>query len=317
MNNYKVEAEVKRIDAKMATWILENCHFEFQRDTNTSSSKNWINFLAVQMTKGRFHPTSPLIFALSDDNKFNYLINGYHTLKAVIKSNSSFDMVISTFSIKDKKEASILYTHIDIGKNRTGAQRLSAMEAAKELGIKSSYVGKSISAIKYIISGFPNNRLMPILATEDELDLLREWKAEIFFFFDIHKEVTMTTVMRERVLISSVLAPSLVVLRYDFDNATNFLRSMMDGAGLNPDSPILKFRDRLIETRRIKGLIGTGATKGYLSRAFARSWNTYVDNGDMSRLVVRDSEIEKNIVLKNTPLDGSRDTFQFMKEYLE
>jgi hypothetical protein len=314
--NYKIKTEVETIDAKRATWLLENCHFEFQRDTNTSTAKNWIDFLARQMIKGRFHPTSPLIFAVSKNNKFNYLLNGYHTLKAIVKSDCTFIMVIVTFYVENKKEASVLYTHIDIGKNRTGSQRLTALEIAKELDVKITYIGKATSAIRYIVSGFPNSHAKTMLAIEDEVYFLREWKAEIFFYFDIYKEVTVSEAMKQRVLIAPVLAPSIVVLRYDFDNATTFIKRMMNGAGLDSDSPILKFRDRLIETRRLAGSTNV-VTQGHLSRAFAKTWNAFVKGQSMAQLKVGNKEVEKNIILNNTPLDGSKDTFQFMKDYIE
>jgi hypothetical protein len=305
-NTCKVEAFTKVIGYNEATYILNNCHFEFQR----SVGKAQVNFLADQMANKRFHPTSAMIFSVFED-RFE-LVNGYHTLNAIITSQCAYNMVIVCFYVDSTDETREIYTHIDIGKTRVASQRLKALDLSSDLGVPNTIVGRATSAMRYISNGFPAAYVSKKFAIEDEKKLLLIWKDEIFLFYELLSSCSLSSFIKNRALIAPVLSLYLIVMRYDFDNAVEFISGVVEGANLDDSDPRWVLRERLIETARSKGK-RINVNNGHISRAVAKCWNNFVTGEKIKVIRITGSMVQNNIVLYNTPLDGSINTFDFMK----
>jgi hypothetical protein len=305
---YSVKADVRKISKEQASYFLSHCHYKYQRNTQ----KKQVAFLSDQMIRGRFHPTAPIIFADCKSSNNLYLLNGYHTLNAIVNTDCIYDMVIVTFNVSSDKEASAIYTHIDIGRNRSGKDRLKATEIADEVGVSGHHIGRSVSALKYMAAGFPADFAKGKIAIEDELNLIREWKEEVYFFFEFFNNSQGPKHIKSRVLIVPVLCLSFIIFRYDIDNAIEFLSRVIDGIGLSGSDPRLKLRDRLIETTRTVDN-RKKVSNGYIANSFARCWNSYIKGEELQFFRITPAQMQRNLILENTPLDGSIKTFDFMK----
>ncbi len=137
-----MKTEVITINPVMAKNILDKSKL-----VNRPIKKNHVEFLSYQMLQGKWELTGePLIF--NDD--FG-LIDGYHRMNAIIKSNTSQEFLVVKGVSKD------VFSVIDTGVNRTGGDCLNIM-GVKD-GHKIAMIIKTYLKIKrtnvYSVPGVP------------------------------------------------------------------------------------------------------------------------------------------------------------------
>lgn len=119
-------------------------------------SKSWVDFLAREMKRGMFMPTSHI--ALGHLNGDTYILNGNHTLRAIQESGERLKLPLTHYHIEDESELADLYAHFDINKKRTFTDSLRAYEVDRVTELSMSDVQKLASAVKFIVTDFGRNK---------------------------------------------------------------------------------------------------------------------------------------------------------------
>ena len=160
----------ERIDSERAKHLLSQ-NYKNQRPVRDKQVK----FLAEAMLKGEF-TTNNVIIARHIQSGEETVINGQHTLLAIIASNEAQSMSVSVYDVDSDADISLLYSTVDIGVQRTQSDTLRAFETSNQTGISGSNLNKIVAAVKYVNAGFPAsgtagiNKLSPKETNEICLD---------------------------------------------------------------------------------------------------------------------------------------------------
>ena len=146
MENFDVEKVF--VTPEMAKQILAESNYERQRPFR----KGWSDYISNEISAGRFS-LNTLAFCQNGSGK-KYLVNGQHTLTAIVNSNIGLHLPVVTIQTDTPQEVDQNYTKLDIQRKRTIADVLRALGLEEELGISSRSLNHYASAAKIILFGF-------------------------------------------------------------------------------------------------------------------------------------------------------------------
>lgn len=109
MNSKK---EFKTITPEIAQMMLLEYKYEFQRQVRESR----VSYLAKEITHGRFLANT--LFLCQNGEGKTYLLNGQHTLNAIVKSGVSLKLPVETFYVEDYTDIAKVYKRIAKQRNR-------------------------------------------------------------------------------------------------------------------------------------------------------------------------------------------------------
>ena len=134
-NFMNIATNLTKITPQLATdYLSDKYHYPFNRNVK----KLHVAFLADAMAKKRFDPTAQIAFACVPNEK-DYLINGQHTLKAIIKCDLAHTLNVIKYNVKTFDDVHSLFSHYDIGTNRTFGDSVRAFGVAERTEIPSLY----------------------------------------------------------------------------------------------------------------------------------------------------------------------------------
>lgn len=281
---------------KAQTWLDER----YGRQRRVSDSR--VKFYAKEMKRGKWQPTNPIALAHVDGN--THLVNGQHTLLAVLESGATLKYnPIHIHQVTEMDDIDELYAHYDIGKKRNYADSLRAYRVDEHTDLPLSAIQHLSSGIVSVMSGFPRRNTRYSIAHDELIDLVYEW-------CDTFKQVRHAVSESEsgivkRILIKSVLSVALVTMRYQPEDAFEFWRQVARIDRLPRNDPRLALHKALISWELKGGDTGApGEEPGTFSRAAAYAWNKYRRGAGLS--VIKSSVVSKMypIVIDGTPYDG-------------
>lgn len=171
--------EVFMSPATAAHWI-ESKRYQHQRNIN----KDHVDYLAGQMQSSRFS-SNTLIVSIEDGNE--YLLNGYHTLSAIIKAGRSYLLPCIYYNCTDSLDTAHLYSSIDDGRSRPERERTAALRAHNQvIDMPTSYVIKLGSAAKIIYNKFDiNGRGGSKFPPEKLMELIEIFQADFLCYCNL------------------------------------------------------------------------------------------------------------------------------------
>lgn len=279
--------ETAVVTPEKATELLKLNTFKRQRPL----MEKHVDELANEMSKGRFTEAIQISFAML--NGVLILVNGQHTLHAIIQSGISIQLLLTYYRCEDDMDIAQLYSRFDKG-GRKPRDINRALGIAERMDLTDSAITKLKGALRFMNCGF--GRKGYIDRGEDTLNEMFLWKDEAHAFFDAVK----TT---KKVIHSApIMSVALVTFRFQPHTAKEFWSQLVEDDGLAKNDP-RKTLGRFIQENRI---IYSGFNRGskpitpeQLARTVATAWNAYYSSKTLSKILVYDADRE--ILIMGTP----------------
>lgn len=259
----RIKTKTIWITPEDARKLRDTCQFEWQRKI---SERN-IERLSNEMKRGTFIPGTPIILAVFP-NGDRALLNGNHTLEAVVDSGVTIPLTFIDIRCIDLKEAGAIYATLDIQKARTWEDTLKGSGNSEfPLG------GKAVSAIGLVLQNFrydPKN-IEVITSRTYRLDQLDDYRVAS----EVIQGAIAGTPNRRLVLRAAILAVALGTAKYQPSKATEFWGEIARDDGLVTGMP-QKALLRYMQNHR-----PNGADNNLHMVAAALAWNAFFDGRDL------------------------------------
>jgi hypothetical protein len=257
-------SRVVAVTPEMARHLRDTCHFERQRPISATNIKR----LAREMTKGRFIPGTPIFFCVLPDGGMA-IVNGNHTLEAVVTSGMTQVLTFVLLRVASLKEAGDVYASFDMHKARTWLDALKAvgLEDAVEMPNQvMSAVGIIMQGFRYNAANVEAHRSRPA-----RFETMLDYKSEAAI---IHQALSGAPATHRRlVLRAAVLSVALETVRYQATMAVDFWRPLALDDGLTTGDPRKTLLRYLQNTKA-----GGGPTQAqHMSKATSQAWNAWFE----------------------------------------
>lgn len=298
------EMDMHAADAE--TWLLKY-PFERQRTIRPYHTQ----FLAHLMEQNRFRPLSTIDVACYKDRKF--LINGYHTLSAIVRSRKRQQVLVIERQVTTMAEVAQIYTTFDRHLSRTPFDMLNAYGFPEQYAFTKDQNAGLLAAVKLLLSGFVwdkhSSSAGRLYLNDQEIlyNSVCNWLPEAAQFFDDMDGAP--EIIRRGLLRAGTLAVALVTYRFQPGMAEEYWTMVAHDKAPEADSPAKTCTHYLISTtvKQAKGAIR-------YARAMAQCWNAFVGNRSYSS--VRSTDIATPIKIEGTPHDG-RAVWRYLSEQWE
>jgi hypothetical protein len=261
------------ITPELAMDILSKSGYEFQRPMRNS----WIEYLANEMTNGRFL-TNTIVFCKNGTEK-KYLVNGHHTLNAIVKSGVTLSLPVETFQVSNYDEIASIYARIDKQRKRTRMDTLRAYNLEERLGLPWTTLERFAASAYILLNDFRTST--EIIPDFQIVDFMEQWQEYAKQYTSVIENSPITSIMLRR----DVFSVGLVTIK-GCENAAEFWRPVATDDGLNVGDP----RKTLHIWLRESGMSGGGAAGTNRRRiinvpigvrAVALAWNAWRENSPL------------------------------------
>lgn len=288
---------------KAREWLADN--YEKQRPL----LKDYVDLYANEMRQGRFRPGTEITFAVNGNGRA-VLINGQHTLSAIISSSLPQCLNTTEYLVENENDIAQLYYRIDMHRARTFGDAVNAFDLPEKVGLKKRHVNKLATAVKAIRNNFieGGKRKIKILP-DDMIDLVLDWQVEGRQYFDLITGCSQLA--RDGMERAPTLSVALVTLRYTplhygEDKVHDFWRGISLDDGLHKNDP-RKTALRHIMSDGIAGGVSVRSKLRTVSAPFAmryvaNCWNAWVEGRTLSDTKVHDASAPIKIL--GTPWKG-------------
>lgn len=171
-----IEVGLREIGPQQAAEVLE---MNYQRQRKLD--QRHVAFLANEMEQGRFMQGTK-VHACTLPNRQQCLINGQHTVSAILKSGLPQLLTVQITRCKDEEEVAACYAREDLGKRRSKSVLYHAFGMEDLLGCKNSEAVLLGAAIEFLVQGvvgaIPDRKMSPV----EIMDLSKKmsWRYESF-----------------------------------------------------------------------------------------------------------------------------------------
>lgn len=262
------------------TWL----GFKYAKQRNIDMRS--VTVLADAMQRKRF-TTNTMKFALLRDGR--YLINGQHTLMAVIQSNTTITLPVQDFVVDTDDDVARLYYHEDTNRRRSFHDSVRAIEFVERLGINQTQIKQTAAALRWARSNFGADRKVYDYVTQDDmLEWVPMYKWEVNAIYQAISPCTKED--RNIIIKQPVLAVGLITMRYAPDKAKEFWAQVAQDDGMERYDPRKTIRSWLIASSIRKFASEGRVVQGTeISRAVALAWNAWCDGRTLRYTLVRDT----------------------------
>lgn len=139
-----IEVGLREIGPQQAAEVLE---MNYQRQRKLD--ERHVAFLANEMEQGRFMQGTK-VHACTLPNRQQCLINGQHTVSAILKSGIPQLLTVQITRCKDEEEVAVCYAREDVNKRRTPSDLYSALGADQRLGVSRTVATRLCQAVGFL-----------------------------------------------------------------------------------------------------------------------------------------------------------------------
>lgn len=286
----EIEAQIATVSPEAADKMLKTFGFSRQRRLIGQN----IRRLGNEMVGGRFVHGTALTMAVLPDGT-TVLINGHHTLHAIIRSGVPIRLVIIKLHVPDIQAASDIYSTFDLHKSRSWADAVRAAGLEDQVPMSS----KVLTALGIIGAGFKfrTDSAALINSRKVRLDLLLEYSDEANL---LHSAMLGAPKMNQRVILRSpVMAVALETAKYQPPRAYEFWGAVAHDDCLSANDP----RKTLLRWL-LSHPLGGGTTQiQQQCRAAQLAWNAWYRNDSISSLRVS----SPGVSISGTPWGTARE----------
>jgi len=284
--------KIEDVDPPYARQLRRTCHFERQRAINELNTQR----LTVEMVHHRFVPGTTVYFAVLPDGRM-LILNGNHTLEAVIASGTTQRLVFIFQEVDDEAEAARLYTCFDVHKTRNWTDALRAVSPDATIAMPQS----TLPAIGHIMQAFSydHRNVEANNSRGSRFDKLPDYQEAAATLQAVL--VGVPAVNKLAVKRKGVMAVALETVRYQPGHGSVFWKDLAHDDGL-PNGDPRKTLLRWLLNAKSGGakLTGPKAANAH-SRAVIGAWNAWYRGDALQSLRPHTGPI----VILGTPWDGS------------
>lgn len=217
----------------------------------------WVTYLAREMLKGQFAQSA--VIAIGRLRGREGILNGNHTLRAIILSGQTLTLPVETYDCKTEDEFRHLYANWDTGQNRKRADSLRAYNAIQMFGhnepVAQADVTNLSSAVAFMFSGFGERAGSDPNSKPNNVELMTEMESWVGPYA-ILRSITgggQSDSWNARILRrQGICSVALITIRDQPELAQRFWRAVVSGVVTGQYSPALRLRDYLL-TSSVRG----------------------------------------------------------------
>jgi hypothetical protein len=238
---------------------------------------DWVQTLARRMAAGQFTPSASI--GLAHYNGKTFIVNGNHTLRAIVVSGKAQRLPVIHHDVKTGDELRHLYATYDRGLSRKVHDSLRAYDATNVLGLSQMEVEGLLAALKFMLSDFGRSSVLrrePV-SDVDLLEVAQPWATtmiEIRMALEGIPQTERRLIVRRRAVLSS----ALITMKGQPEKASVFWPQVASGEKLVRTDPAFKLREYLTTT----GVMGSNASQvtepsWRMAMTAAAAWNKFFD----------------------------------------
>lgn len=243
----------------------------------------WVKYLARQMVSGQFRSSAQIIFSV-ENGEGCFLINGQHTLNAILLCGIPQFISVQYLESAGKVDTASTYGVIDTGIKRRPGDLFSAMYLKEELELNATNFDRLATAVKFIAAKFLPNGNDGRENNDEWAERIREYGSAAHQFFDATTDLPseMRSIYR-----SSSLGVGLVTFRYSapllgLDKVKAFWQGVaLDNGLIHGDARKAANRHLLTTNMSNKGGVSKLKTNTvsahYSARVIASCFNAYME----------------------------------------
>lgn len=291
-------------------------HSNMQGKVSPERAEEWLNFnafpnqrplkvkhrdfLANEIAAGRFIQGTQIHFVVFGKNKF--LVNGQHTLSAILKTGISVLLAVLTTTVDSMEDVVKIY----LGHDPKGTER-STLDSARangihiKMGLTLTQIKKVTSAIKFIKGGF--SALGTNISDNDLFVETEKWAEEASAFYETLKSAGYSRGMVEN---APILSVALVTFRFQEVKAKFFWNLVATNEGMLKNDPRRVLHERLSSMMlRSEMIHGKNViTPLYISRVTAHAWNAFYAGKKIKTISITGQEQLHKIRIDGTTYTG-------------
>jgi hypothetical protein len=263
---------------------------------NRQVRKEWVNYLAKQMIGGKFLPTNTIAIGIL--NGASYLVNGQHTLGAIVESGKSLDLPVARYKVSNEKELANLLSHYDIGLGRNFADAMSFHGVPDLIKLSKQNTGRLASAIDLISTNFvqsSNKRKV------DSTAWIPATVAFAPFYKSLLSEMKDSAIRQDKWRQKGLLSVILTTVAYGPESAVSFWKEVLFADGLRRHQASKRLHEYVKYEYFSRGDgRKTGKMAHHLAKISAYCWNQSLVQRPIKALPIT-SIVNNPIVIKGTP----------------
>lgn len=279
------------ITPAIAAKMLETMSYERQRTLRPDH----VNFLAKEMLAKRFIGNTIAVCELPGGSQF--MVNGYHTLSAIVKSNTTQQLPIEFFMVKSYQDVDKVYARFDRQLKRTRLDTIRVYGLENSFEIPPSTLSKYASASVVIMKDFSSGGGLSYVSDDEVVLFMMDWLPYCKLYIESIKETPLSQIMYAR----HAFPIGIMTSRYS-DKAPEFWNKVATNDGLVSGDPRKTLNEWLKET----GLSKDSSRKRTVTlplgmRGVASAWNAYYEGRSLNFIRVMNATLP--IVIRGTPYD--------------
>jgi len=277
-----INSETILVDRETAREWRKDMHFEGQRNRSEYN----VQRLALEMMNCRFTPGTQIYIAVLPNGK-KYILNGNHTLDAIVESGLPQVLTITYNNVESMREAGDIYAVFDDQMKR----KLRDALRARGLDVDETQLHYMGPALNVIINRFLQQdawRTVPKLLVTAALEHYQD-AAEAYFDATAHAPKETRLYCRR----APIMALGLETMRYQQERATEFWGRFASDDGLiagMPEHTLLRYLRNNPAT--------VGPARASSVRAGALAWNAAYKGSPLQQVK---PDAFKHFTLAGTP----------------
>lgn len=246
-------------------WLKKN-HFERQRNRRPRH----VAFLASEMAKGTFRKYTQIEFGVF--NGHAYLVNGQHTLEALVSYGKPVELVVIRQAVADEEGLARLYNTYDSGLSRTWVDAYAAMNLSNRYDMADQEVNAYGRAAPYISGNFTYHGVRDSLASKSKdqrLSIMEAYHPAAKLYLTCLEQAEPP--IRRALMLPPLLALGTFTISSDPERATTFWTLAADDQNLTKTDPpkVATMLAQRVDNKRQRTMIG-------LAQSAIVAWNAYV-----------------------------------------
>lgn len=257
-----VIAKVVWVTPDEAKHLRATCHFPRQRIITPRN----VERLRLEMERRRFVPGTPVFFCRYPNGAVT-IVNGNHTLEAIVSSGIPQKLVFIFLEVESEEEAALIYGCFDVHKSRSWNDALRAVGLGDEIAA----AARVMPALGVILARFnpgPEN-VETNTSRQVRFAFMKHYREEAAL---LHAAIAGAPKPNQRVIQrAAVYAVALETAKYQPSLAIEFWRGTAHDDGLPKHDP----RKTLLRWLHGHPVLGAPSSWMVQSRAAALAWNAF------------------------------------------
>ena len=291
----KVRSELLTVTPTMAAEWLDSCMYKRQR-----RRADWqVQRLTIEVEKHRFIEGSQIHFGVL--NGSYHLLNGQHTLSAIVKSGLPVLLSVLYTTVDTEEELGLIYGRHDRQRSRKPTEAFHGLGLAEKFSLQPPEIDAFGSAIRYVLSGYRRLSVMTNVevsaSTDLAVEMMTQWQDAARLYFECARDAGHG--LKQKYRLTPVVAIAIATFHYEpaKEKAADFWSIAAKDDGLHRGDPRKALNDYL------RSQSAKGANPVNFMRHVASAWNRWFEKGKLSAVKPGDAGLV-GVTIKGTPFEA-------------